>query len=384
MQKKFKIFLSFLTMSLLTFGLAGCGSEAAANMNGVSVKTAAAEKHKLQTNVDVAGVLLPVQTVNIASKISGQVTSMGFDVGSSVKVGETLITLETKTLNAQLQQAQSSLQAAEAAVQSAQNQAEQAKINLDTAQKAYDRTKALFDANSVSQSQLEDATSKLQLTQKQYDIASGPAQNQAQAAINTAQANINSINVQLENATITSPINGIITNRNLNPGEVASVGVSLLTIADTSTLKLKGTISQEAVPLLKSGDEVNISIDIYPNKVFKGQISSIGPVAVSTGKYFPIEISISNTGDIKAGLSAHAPISLTTDENIIIPAAAVVQNNGQSYVYVIKDNVASKRTVETGLANDKEIEIIKGLDSGEKVATTNLNSLSDKMPVHAN
>lgn len=384
MQKKIKIFLSFLTMSLLTFGLVGCGSETAANMNGVSVKTATAEKHKLQTNVDIAGVLLPVQTVNIASKISGQVTSMGFDVGSSVKVGETLITLETKTLNTQLEQAQAALKQAETAAESAKYQVDQAKINLDSATKDYERNKALFDAQAISQSTLDGYTSKLQLAQKQYELASGPAQDQAQAAINTAQANINSINVQLENATITSPINGIITNRNLNPGEVASVGVSLLTIADTSTLKLKGTISQEAVPLLKSGDEVNISIDIYPNKVFKGQISSIGPVAVSTGKYFPIEISISNTGDIKAGLSAHAPISLTTDENIIIPASAVVQNNGQSYVYVIKDNVASKRTVETGLANDKEIEILKGLDSGEKVATTNLNSLSDKMPVHAN
>lgn len=384
MQKKSKIILALSSVALFMFSFAGCQSQSAANMNGVNVKLATADKHKLQTTADITGVLIPVQTVNVASKISGQVVNMGFDVGNTVTAGETLITLETKTLNAQMQQAQSSLESANASLVTAKNQVEQVKINLDTAQKAYDRTKALFDSGSVSQSQMEDATSKLQLAQKQYDSASGPAQSQAEAAIKTADANINSINVQLENATITSPINGIITNRNINPGEVASIGTPLMTIADTSILKLKGTISQEAVPLIKSGDEINVAVDIYPNKVFKGQISSIGPVAVSTGKYFPIEISIKNSDNIKAGLSAHAAINLTADESVIVPASSVVQNNGQSYVYVIKDKIASKRVVEIGLSNDKEIQIIKGLDAGEQVATTNLNSLFDKVSVSVN
>lgn len=384
MQKRFKIYLSLIMSIISIFVLGGCGSEAAGNMNGVNVKVATADKHKLQTAIDVTGVLVPTQTVNVSSKISGQVLSLGFDVGNSVKSGDTLITLETKTLNAQLEQAQAALQQAEAAAQSTKNQIDVAKINLDSAQKDYDRNKALFDSQAISQSTLDGFTSKLQLAQKQYELASGPAQAQAQAAINTAEANINNINVQLQEATITSPINGIITNRNINPGEVASPGVSLITIADTSVLKLKGTISQDAVPLLKSGQDIDVSIDVYSGKVFKGQISNIGPVAVSTGKYFPIEISINNTGDIKAGLSAHVSINLTSDEGIIVPASAVVQNNGQNYVFVIKDKVASKRTVEIGLTSNKEIQILKGLDAGEQVATTNLNSLFDKMPVNVN
>lgn len=384
MQKGFKIYLSFIMSIISVLILGGCGSEAAGNMNGVTVKVAAADKNKLQTTVDVTGILVPAQTVNVSSKISGQVMSLGSDVGNSVKSGDTLITLETKTLNVQLQQAEAALQQAQAAAQSAKNQVDQAKINLDSAQKDYDRNKALFDSQAISQSTLDGYTSKLEIAQKQYELASGPAQAQAQAAINTAEANINNINVQLENATITSPINGVVTNRNINPGEVASPGVSLLTIADTSVLKLKGTISQDAVPLLKTGQDIDVSIDVYPGKVFKGQISNIGPVAVSTGKYFPIEISINNTGDIKAGLSAHVSIGLTSEEGIVVPASAVVQNNGQSYVFVIKDKVASKRNVEIGLTSDTEIEILKGLDAGEQVATTNLNSLFDKMPVSVN
>ena len=350
----------------------------------VSVKTAVADKHSLQTTLDVAGVLVPDQTVNIVSKLSGQVTGLNVDVGSTVKTGDTLITLETKMLDAQLKQAEAALESAEVAVRAADDQADISKINMDAAQKAYDRTKALVDSNAASQSQLDDVQSKLDLAQKQYQIATGTAQQQAQASVNTAQANINNIKVQLENAVITSPIDGIVTNRNINLGEVASPGVPLLTIADVSKLVLKGTVPQEMVPLLQQGQSIDVSVDIYPNKTFKGQIDRIGPMAVSTGEYFPIEISIGNTGDINAGLSAHASIQVTSGDGVVVPASAVAQNNGQSYVFVIRNNLAVKQVVTLGLNNDKEIEVLKGLNAGDRVAVSNVNNLIDSMHVSAN
>lgn len=381
MKKGPKIFSAVLTAAMLVFVSVGCAAQTAGNANGISVKTAAADKHKLQTVLDVAGVLVPARTVNIVSKISGQITSLDLDVRNIVNAGDVLITLETKALNAQLQQAEAALQSAEASVQSVGEQAEQARINLDAAQKAYDRTKALADSGAGTQNQLEDATTRLDLAKKQYEIAAGSAQKQAQASVNTAQANINNIKVQLENAVITSPISGIITNRNISPGEIASPGTALLMIADTSILKLKGTVSQEVIPLLQAGQNIDVSVDIYPNKTFAGKIDNIGPMAVSTGEYFPIEISIKNSGDIKAGLSAHASIGLTSDGGVVVPFSSVVQNNGQSYVYVIKNNIVSKRIVTLGLKNDKEIEVLKGLDAGERVAVTNVNSLFENMSV---
>ncbi|HEX9059844.1 MAG TPA: efflux RND transporter periplasmic adaptor subunit, partial [Clostridia bacterium] len=122
--------------------------------------------------------------------------------------------------------------------------------------------------------------------------------------------------------------------------------------------------------------------DIYPGKVYKGQITSIGPMAVGAGEYFPVEISIKNSGDLKAGISAHSSLGITSDDAVVIPLSAVVQNNGQSYVFVIKNNIASKRIVKPGLKNDKEIEILKGLEDGEQVAVTNVNSLIDGMKVN--
>ncbi|MGE5632061.1 MAG: efflux RND transporter periplasmic adaptor subunit [Caulobacteraceae bacterium] len=383
MRKGIKNALAFVIIGLLVFSAVGCSRQTTGS-SVIEVKTAAADRHKLQTTMNVTGVLVPAQTININSKLSGQVIEMGFDVGSSVKAGDVLVRLETKALSAQLQQAEAGLESAQAAKQSVQSQADLAKINLDTAQKAYDRTKTLYAAGGASQSQLDDVSSKLDLARKQYENAAGSSLNQAQASIKTAQANINNIKVQMENAIIKSPINGIVVNRNINIGEIASPTLPLMAIADTSALKLKGTVSQEVLPLIKAEQEINVFVDIYPDKTYKGKIDSIGPMAVSTGVFFPIEISIQNGGDIKAGLSARASIDVVDEKGVVVPAAAVVQNNGESYVYVIKDNVAVKRIVTTGLKNDKEIEILKGLEAGERVAVTNANSLFDNMPVKAN
>jgi HlyD family secretion protein len=314
--------------------------------------------------------------------MSGQVTSMDYNVGDIVKAGDVIIKLETKTLNAQLQQAEASLQSAEASVQSAKNQAEVAKINLDIVQKSYNDAKVLYDSGASSKSQLDDVANKLELEKKKYENAEGSAKNQAQAAVSTANANINNIRVQMENSVIKSPISGIVVTKSINLGEIASPNITLVTIADTSTLKLKGTVSQELLPLLQIGQEIEVSIDIYPDKTVKGRIENLGPMAVSTGAIFPIEIAIENSGDINAGLSAHAAIGIAQESGVVVPAEAVIRKNGESYVFVIKDNVASKRIVTTGIRSDKEVQILKGLNAGEKVAVTNVNSLSDNRSVN--
>ncbi len=420
MQRLIKNNLIFILIMLLIPGFTGCSTQT--DKSGPQVKTAAAQKKKLEATTDITGVLVPNSTSNIASKISGTVKTINSDVGSSVKAGDVLITLDTKDLEAQLKQSEAALNAAKdkaeqdrISLQSAKDtvdatkklladQEEQAKITLDNAEKTLNRTAELFKSGSVSQSQLdsdknkydtakmqydmarvdggstarnqlEAVSGKYDLAKKQYDTSSGSALEQAEAAINT-------LKVQLSNATIVSPINGIVTNKNINAGEIASQGTTLITIADTSSLKLKGTVLQDNLPFLKQNSEIDVSVDIYPGKVYKGQITSIGPMAVGTGEYFPIEISINNSGDLKAGISAHSSLGITSDDTVVVPLSAVVQNNGQSYVFVIKNNVASKRIVKSGLKNDKEIEILKGLDGGEQVAVTNVNSLIDGMNVN--
>lgn len=376
MQRRIYKLPTVLILVLLVFTISGCtGSNSA-----ITVNTAVAKDQDIQATLDFSGVLIPAETVDIASKISGQVTNLNFKVGSAVKAGDILMQIDTESLNGQLIQAEAGLQSAQAAAQAAKSQVSLAKINLDAAQKSYDRNNALYDSGAISLSDLEDAHDELSIAQRQYENASGPALNQAAAAVTTAQASIKNLNIQINNATIRSPLNGIITSQNVNVGQLVSPNVAVISVIDTSTLKMKTSVIQDKLLLLSQGQQVAVTIDGYPDAKFSGIISSIGPIALSTGEVFPVEITIKNNGQLMAGLSAHGSLTVKT-HGVAVPSSSILEKNGQSYVFIIKNQIAALRTVTVGIKGDKETQILKGLNAGERVAVSNINNLTDQMKV---
>ncbi|MDK2821486.1 MAG: hypothetical protein PWP31_1451 [Clostridia bacterium] len=374
-----KKLLALILLSTLPFVMAGCGANASAGTaSEVPVRVEVASKGKVTTNIEVAGALVPIETVNIGAKMPGEVVSVKAQVGDTVKAGQLLVQLDTEELQAQLEKG-------EAAVSGAKDQAEQAKLNvemakigLDQAEKTYNRIKTLVDNGAASQNQLDEVKMKLDQARtqyeqslKQYEIATGSGLTQAEAGLNL-------LKVQLKNTTIKSPINGIVTNRNIDPGEMAAPGVPLLTVADTSKLKLKGTVAQEVVPLLKVGQEVQVNVDAIPGQMFKGKVTQVGPVSVSTGQRFPVEIIIDNPGILKAGMTARAEFKLTGKEGIIIPGAALKIDNGEDYVFVVEGNTVKRTPVILGLKGEDKVTVYQGLKAGDKVVISNVDLLQDK------
>ena len=145
-------------------------------------------------------------------------------------------------------------------------------------------------------------------------------------------------------------------------------------------MKLKCTVGQDELFLLTHGQEVQVSVDGYPNLKLTGTITSIGPMAVNTGEVFPVEISLNNDGSLMAGMSAHAAV-MTKVQGIVVPTAAVIQNNGESMVFVTDGQIASKRVVKIGLKNDKFIQVLEGLSEGEQVVVSNVGALADNIRV---
>ena len=187
----------------------------------------------------------------------------------------------------------------------------------------------------------------------------------------------------MSESTIVSPMDGVLASRNVEIGEVVSAGVAVMSVVDDSSLKLTSTVTQDILPLLALGQEMDIAVDSFPGQVYQGSITTLGPIAVSTGELFPVEVTIKNDGKLMAGLTAHASASVKAS-GIVVPSSAVVQNNGTNYVFVINNGVAKKTLVSTGLKSDKDTLILKGLTAGELVAVTNTEALTDNMPVNVN
>lgn len=396
---------------ILALGLVAYSKEVSQGTSErIPVKVVVVGKGQVESTVEVAGSLLPYRSANVTAKLAGQVSAVHADVGEEVKAGQLLVELDLKELKAQLKQA-------EAGVEQVKEQAEQAKISIETAklsrevarlnaetakadldnvEKSYSRVKALVEAGAAPQSQLDELETKLfqarkryEVAQKQYDlavkqqeaaekqyaIATGPGLAQAEAAKNVLEA-------QLTNAQIFSPLSGIVTNRYINPGEIAAPGVPLLSIAETSSLKLFATVPQERVSYLALGQKVSVLVDAFPGKEFKGEIDRIGPLSVSYGQRFPVEIKVANPGELKPGMTAKALFHLKGEEGLIVPASALQREAGEIFVFVIDpQGVARRRAVTLGLGNEEKVTVLKGLSEGEQVAITNVTALQDGMIV---
>jgi RND family efflux transporter MFP subunit len=367
-----------LGAAALSAGLLACAPKTAVL---VTVRTEEARPGTIDWRVEFSGVLVPNRTLNIYSKIAGQLKAVAADVGGRVRRGEVLVQIDAKELDAQLQ-------VAEAARAGMADQAEQAKagiqsaqLNLDIARRAYERTKSLFDTQVVTQSQLDDARDRLQLSQAALESANRQYRMVSGSGLAQAEAQVNFIRVQLSNSTISSPIDGIVTNRNVNPGEIAPLNAPLMAIADTSTLKLQGNVPQEAVVLLAVGDKVTVSVDGIPGPGYEGVITQVGPIGAATGQYFPVAVSLKNDGRLLAGMTAKAALSLTSSEGVLVPLAALFAQDGQEFLYVVAGGRARKRAVNLGAQNGPEAQILSGLQAGEAVVVSNVGLLSDGMEV---
>ncbi len=347
----------------------------------VEVHAVTLQPAPFHATVALVGVLVPTVSVDLASQVAGRVKTLPVDVGSRVKAGDLLFELETDTLHAQLNQAQAALAATRAQAELARNQKAVAKIELDAAQKDYDDSKTLFDTGAASHNQLDQATDRLNTARRRYASATGPALDQVDAAVRQAQASIQTLRVQIDDATIKSPIDGVVTNMTARLGALVTPGAPVISVSDTSVLKLRSTIPQEVLPLLSLGQAARVTVDIFPGKPFPGRITTLGPIAVSTGEVFPIEVSIPNDGTVMAGVSAHASIEVSGKPGLVVPPEAVLEGNGEHYVFVIAGGVAHRRVVTPGLRTPDGIEILGGLAAGEAVAETNVNALGEGTPV---
>ncbi len=381
MKKPFAKSIAILSILLITVLTAGCAS---ANEwpSAVAVKTVQAVKGDVSAPLDWAGVLIPVQTENIYSKLSGTIADIKADVSSTVSAGDTLIVLDTREMSAQRDQASAGAKTASAARNTVKGQAEVAKVSYEDLRDTYNAMLPLVGSGAVSASDLAQIKIQMDVAKAQYDLARKQAVNQASAAINQAKSAVKTIDAQLANATITSPVSGVVINRNVNPGEIAGPGVALMSVADVSSLKLKCIIPQALMPFITSGQAADVWADVQPDKTIKGTVTRIYPATVSTGEYFPIDITITNDGTLKPGLSGHATLTLSAQNTVTIPASAVVMQNGNTYVYTIKDGKAVRCKVNVGFTDGKTDVITQGLDEGATVVSENANSLFDGVPVN--
>lgn len=249
---------------------------------------------------------------NINSQIPGKVKEVKVKEGDSVQKGQVLIVMDSdsigaqkaqveaqiETVTAQINAAKAAREAASAKLEQAQNGArpeeiDQAKAAYDLSKAAYDRTKTLYDIGSSAKSELDNVEMQLELSKDKYDIAQKGARPEeikaAQAAVNQAnasveaaegqlkqaQAGLDGVNVNINNATVVAPADGVVTQVNIDPGELVSTGMPLAVITNTNDVSILCNVKETDLSKVDMNQEVTIKIPAYKDETFKGKVVKI-------------------------------------------------------------------------------------------------------------
>jgi RND family efflux transporter MFP subunit len=349
MKKVIAIVAAIAIVALIAFRLSSNHKKINAKQNVstdigfVSVDVAEVKSIKLENELSLVGYLDPFREVNVAAEAQGSITMLNAELGQQVSQGSILALIDNRQKLLAHKTAQISVK----------------KLEKDLA-----RYKSLYQGGSATEQQLDEV-------QNSYDNAVIQEQQAAK---------------QLADATVKSPISGIITKKFVEKGSFVNVGSSVATVIDIAQLKIKLNVSESNIYLLKLGDVATITTDILPAASFRGKVSYISPKGDEAHSY-QVELLIPNNGasKLKAGTFVNVKFDLPAKaESLCIPRTALQGSDKDAMVYVAHDGIASLRKISVRGANNKYLEVLSGLKAGEKVVVSGQLNLTNGKAIKIN
>ncbi len=324
----------------------------------------------LPIEVIETGKVQPREKVEVKSKVAGQVERVYVEEGAHVKKGQPLLRIDPTDFRRDVARTESDVARAEADIAQAKNGLEFAKLSLERKQKG-------LEGRGVAQIDVDIALNEVKA--KTVSLQS------AEVMLTGSKVQLGAAQDRLRYTQIDAPMDGIVIQRGIEPGEVVTPGVqatfegkALLTVADLSTLIVKADLNQIDVAKVKLGQKVKLTLDALPGKTYEAVITKVAPASSTpkggTVEVFPVEATLSKTdGEIKPGMTADVRVHIETKPNVLfLPIEAVVKEAGKAFVTKVTAGEGGKQKtdkveIKTGVRNDRDVELVDGMKEGEKV-----------------
>jgi membrane fusion protein, multidrug efflux system len=362
--------------------LAGCGSSTPtdppkAAPAAVQVLTLASAAWP---NVyEAAGTVRARTAVVISSKATAYVREVRVATGDRVREGQLLVELDARDLDAAYRQAEAAEAEARSGVPEADGAIAGAQASLALAQATYKRMKELFDKDSVSNQELDEASARLKLAQSGCQMASA-RRSQLDSKLAQAGQALASAGVMRSYAQIAAPFSGTVTAKSVGPGMLAAPGAPLLTIEREGAYRLEAAVEESKLPLVRAGQPVTVVLDAVARPI-ETRVSEIVPAIDAASRSFTVKIGLPPLAALRSGLFGRAQFAFGTRPVVSVPAAAVTERGQLASVFVADAGRARSRLVTLGERARDAVEILSGLSPGERVIFPAPPGLADGAPV---
>ncbi|MCH5241138.1 MAG: efflux RND transporter periplasmic adaptor subunit [Muribaculaceae bacterium] len=342
--------LYLLAISILSLSAISCNGNKSANQEEEKKPVVKVEKVDNRDVVQIGTYTATVQPENInniSSSTPNRIKEILVDEGYNVAKGQTVAILDDVNIT------------------SYEIQVANARANLATVQQDYDRAVKLLQIGGGTQQAVDQM--KLQLTNAENSLA---------AAERTLK------NVK-ENTILVSPLSGVVTARNYDPGDMTGT-LPIVTVAQVNPVKIIINVPESELSKVSKGMPAHITFDTYGDEVFEGVITMVSPTVDTNSRTFGVEIGLNNKDNrVLPGMFGRVKLELGSANHVVVPDRAIVKQPGSAnqYVYVYHNGIVSYNKVELGQRLGNAYELLSGVEPGDTVVVTGQTKLADGIPV---
>jgi HlyD family secretion protein len=401
-------FLFCTATCVIAHATTGCGSPEKVEDPVVSVQTTPAERTSISETVSAEAVVYPVEQAIISPKITAPITEFKVQRGSRVKKGDLLAILENKDLAGQAEASQGNFEQADAGyvtsvdsaiprqVQKAELDAAAAKAAFDAQQRVYDSRKELLKQGAIPQREMDAAEVALaqarsvnEIAQKQLvdlqRLGKTQALKSAHGSRQTAEGQMRTAQAQFSYSRILSPIDGVVTDRPLYAGDLATANQPILTVMNLSRLIAKSHVPQSEAAKLKLGNAAELKVSGLDEPI-KGRITLVSPALDPGSTTIEVWVEAAKPNPaVKPGMTVEVSLTgKTVKDAIVVPAGAVFKNaeGGTDYVVLAgSDQKAHWKTVQIGVRNAEDAQIVSGINAGDPIVSSGGYALPDNTKI---
>ncbi len=329
------------------------------------VGTAPAQMASFKTRLEVLGELKAKAEVQVMSRLSGRLEQVLIDRGMQVKKGQLLATVEDDEIVQQIQRAEAALSVTQAGVK----RVEANKANLAV---QVDRHQGLYDEGLVSPQDLQDLQSRLRVAEADLELA--------RAQVKQAEAALSELRIMQGNTRIESPLDGFVGIRYLEPGALVNPTTPIVSILDLSRVKTVVPVVESALQQLRLGLSAEITVDAYPQSLYRGNLTRISPFFDPDTRSAEVEIETPNPDwKLKPGMFARVRIDASVQRMALaIPRSGLLMQGRRQGVWRLSEKkTVLFQPVQIGVVENDTVEILEGLEEGAVIVTKGAQSLNE-------